>query len=127
MPLSQPVLEGATPWFRNFFTTNLPCWPSSGSSSCCISAGRGEARPRPPRQRSTKPKTFEGLTHPPYCAWCEQDTGETNPAPPVQPDPMPSTNRRPRTVDTSMHFCPHTACDVAILYRTHGDTSNRYP
>src|SRR2546428_12176133 len=24
---------------------------------------------------------------------------------------MPPTNRRPRTVDTSMHFCPHTACD----------------
>jgi len=21
------------------------------------------------------------------------------------------TNRRPRTVDTSMHFCPHTVCD----------------
>jgi IS1 family transposase len=24
---------------------------------------------------------------------------------------MPPTNRRPRTVDTSRHFCPHTACD----------------
>ena len=66
---------------------------------------------KPKRKRSTEPKTFEGLTHKPYCAWCEQDTGETNPAPPVRPDPMPSTNRRPRTVDTSMHFCPHTDCD----------------
>ena len=24
---------------------------------------------------------------------------------------MPPTNRRPRTVDTSMHFCPHLGCD----------------
>jgi len=24
---------------------------------------------------------------------------------------MPPTNRRPRTVDTSRHFCPHTECD----------------
>jgi IS1 family transposase len=24
---------------------------------------------------------------------------------------MPPTNRRPRMVDTSMHFCPHTGCD----------------
>ena len=24
---------------------------------------------------------------------------------------MPPTNRRPRTVDTSAHFCPHTGCD----------------
>ena len=24
---------------------------------------------------------------------------------------MPLTNRRPRTVDTSMHFCPHSNCD----------------
>ena len=24
---------------------------------------------------------------------------------------MPPTNRRPRTVDTAMHFCPHTDCD----------------
>src|SRR5207245_7560182 len=30
--------------------------------------------------------------------------------PPRRPDPMPLTNRRPRTVDTSQHFCPHTAC-----------------
>jgi hypothetical protein len=24
---------------------------------------------------------------------------------------MPPTNRRPREVDTSMHFCPHSDCD----------------
>ena len=24
---------------------------------------------------------------------------------------MPPTNRRPRTIDTSTHFCPHAGCD----------------
>jgi IS1 family transposase len=65
----------------------------------------------PKRKRSPEPKAFEGLTHKPHCVLCEQETGETHPPPPVRPDPMPLTNRRPRTVDTSMHFCPHTACD----------------
>jgi hypothetical protein len=63
------------------------------------------------RKRSSEPTPFEGLTHKPHCAWCEQETAETAPAPPVRPAPMPPTNRRPRTVDTSMHFCPHTDCD----------------
>ena len=66
---------------------------------------------KPKRKRSTEPKAFEGLTHKPHCALCEQETGETPPAPPRRPDPMPLTNRRPRTVDTSMHFCPHSHCD----------------
>ena len=66
---------------------------------------------QPKRKRSTKPKVFEGMTHKPHCALCEQETGETAPAPPRRPDPMPPTHRRPRTVDTSRHFCPHTECD----------------
>src|SRR5215475_10549237 len=61
-------------------------------------------------KRSTEPKAFEGLTHKPHCALCAQETGETHPPSPVRPDPMPPTNRRPRTVDTSMHFCPHDGC-----------------
>ena len=65
---------------------------------------------KPKRKRSTEPKAFEGLTHKPHCVMCEQETGETNPPPPVRPDPMPRTTRRPRTVDTSMHFCPHSHC-----------------
>jgi hypothetical protein len=65
----------------------------------------------PKRQRSTESKVFEGLTHKPHCALCEHETGETPPGPPLRPDPMPPTNRRPRRVDTSRHFCPHTACD----------------
>jgi hypothetical protein len=31
--------------------------------------------------------------------------------PPVPPDPMAPTHRRPRAVDTSRHFCPHSDCD----------------
>ena len=66
---------------------------------------------KPKRRRSTEPTTFEGLTHKPPCVLCEHEAGETPPAPPRRPDPMPLTHRRPRTVDTSRHFCPHTACD----------------
>jgi IS1 family transposase len=65
---------------------------------------------KPKDKRSTEPKAFAGLTHKPPCALCEQATADTAPPPPVRPDPMPPTNRRPRTVDTSRHFCPHTGC-----------------
>ena len=44
---------------------------------------------KPKRKRSTEPKAFEGLTHKPHCALCEQETGETPPAPPLRPAPMP--------------------------------------
>ena len=66
---------------------------------------------QPKRKRSHEPKPLAGLTHKPPCALCEQATGESAPAPPRRPDPMPPTKRRPRTVDTSMHFCPHSGCD----------------
>src|SRR5256886_828098 len=65
---------------------------------------------QPKRNRSNEPKAFEGLTKKPHCALCERDTAHLKPPSPVPPDPMPPTNRRPRTVDTSMHFCPHTDC-----------------
>jgi hypothetical protein len=29
----------------------------------------------------------------------------------MPPEPMPATHRRPREVDTSQHFCPHSGCD----------------
>jgi IS1 family transposase len=66
---------------------------------------------KPKRPRSHEPKPFEGLTQKPSCALCERDTAYPNVPPPVPPDPMPPTNRRPRAVDTSMHFCPHAGCD----------------
>jgi len=66
---------------------------------------------KPKRHRAKAPKTFEGLTTKPHCALCERDTVPPKPPSPVPPDPVPLTNRRPHTVDTSMHFCPHTECD----------------
>src|SRR5262245_46706020 len=65
---------------------------------------------KPKRTRSTEPQPLVGLMHKPPCALCDQETGEMAPAPPRRPDPMPPTNRRPRTVDTSQHFCPHIGC-----------------
>ena len=64
----------------------------------------------PKRKRSPEPKACEGLTHKPHCLLCAQETGETHPPPPVRHAPLPPTHRRPRTVDTSMHLCPHTDC-----------------
>src|SRR5215470_6280183 len=63
------------------------------------------------RKRSREPKPFAGLTHKPHCALCAQQTADNTPAPPPRPAPMPLTHRRPRTVDTSMPFCPHLHCD----------------
>ena len=82
-------------------------WPSPTSG-----AAKTPTPPiKPQRRRSHEPNPFAGLTHKPHCTLCEQETGETAPAPLQRPDPMPPTHRRPRTVDTSMHFCPHTNCD----------------
>jgi hypothetical protein len=65
----------------------------------------------PQRHRANEPKPFEGLTHKPHCALCERDTASPPAPPPIPPNPMTPTNRRPREVDTSMHFCPHGECD----------------
>ena len=62
---------------------------------------------KPKRKRSTEPKAFEGLTQKPHGALCERDTAQPTAPAPVPPDPLPPTNRRPRKVDTSRHFCPH--------------------
>src|SRR4029434_2269276 len=64
----------------------------------------------PRRKRSTAPKAFEGLTHKPPCALCARDPAPPQPAPPAPPEPRSPTHRRPRTVDTSQHFCPHAGC-----------------
>ena len=70
------------------------------------------AAPLVPRHTPvTEPKPFAGLTTKAHCALCEQESAVLNASPPVRPDPRPPTNRRPRTVDTSAHFCPHTGCD----------------
>jgi len=65
---------------------------------------------KPKRHRPDEPKPFEGLTHKPHRALCERETAHPPAPPPVPPDPMPPTNRRPREIDTSLHFCPHAGC-----------------
>jgi hypothetical protein len=71
-----------------------------------------DPEPIPPqRQRAHKPKPFVGLTHNPPCALCEHEATHGTPPSPMRPEPLPPTHRRPRTVDTSRHFCPHTECD----------------
>jgi IS1 family transposase len=65
----------------------------------------------PTRHRSNEPRPFKGLTHKPHCALCERDTMHPQAPPPVPPDPIAPTHRRPRAVDTSMHFCPQSDCD----------------
>src|SRR5215467_3955644 len=66
---------------------------------------------KPKSKRSNEPKPFRGLTHKPHCALCARDTAHPQAPPPVPPDPMPPTHRRPRAIDTSQHFCPHAGCD----------------
>src|SRR5262249_21356942 len=85
------------------------------------------AAAKPKRKRSTEPKAFAGLTHKPPCALCEREAGETPPMPPPRPDPMPPTNRRPRTVDTSRHFCPHPECDYRGWLGLHNLRANGHP
>src|SRR5688572_23322972 len=83
-------------------------WPSRTATTPPRSV---EPEPiRPQRKRSTASKPFPGLTQKPYCARCEQETASPQRPPLIPPDPMPTTNRRPRTVDTSRHFCPHEGC-----------------
>ena len=66
---------------------------------------------KPKSKRSNEPKPFHGLTHKPHCALCARETAHPQAPPPVPPDPMAPTHRRPREVDTSRHFCPHNDCD----------------
>src|SRR5215813_1863319 len=79
------------------------------------------------RKRSREPKPFAGLMHKPHCALCAQQTAEHTPAPPPRPDPMPLTHPRPRTVDTSMHFCPHLHCDYCGWLGLNNLRANGHP
>src|SRR5215510_7016623 len=72
-------------------------WPRRSATATTAPATPSQ----PKSKRSPEPKAFEGLTHNPHCASCEQEPLHTAPAPPLRPDPMPLTDRRPRSVDTS--------------------------
>ena len=79
------------------------------------------------RKRSSAPKSFAGLTQKPPCALCEQEPSDTVSAASRQPAPMPPTNRRPRTVDTTMHFCPPTDCNYSGWLGLHNLRANGHP
>jgi hypothetical protein len=81
-------------------------WPSRG-----VAAQQRPATPiTPRRQRSKEPQPFAGPTQKPHCALCDQEAPPPKPSPPLPHAPMHPTNRRPRVIDTSMHFCPHGHC-----------------
>ena len=84
----------------------------SGSSRNTVSQLRcAEGNPMPAkRKRRRAPKPVAGLTQRPPCPHCEAESAAVAVPPPIPPDPMPATNRRPRTVDTSKHFCPQGGC-----------------
>src|SRR5712691_11685511 len=79
------------------------------------------------RSRSNAPKPFEGLTQRPHCAACEHEIAPPKPPPPLRPDPMPPTNRRPRVIETSRHFCPHVDCTYRGWLGLGNLRANRHP
>jgi hypothetical protein len=81
-------------------------WPTAAAAPRQPSA---PSKP-PRRQRSHAPKPFTGLTQRPHCARCAHDAAHPPAPPPTPPEPMPPSHRRPRTVDTSRHFCPQRGC-----------------
>jgi hypothetical protein len=100
-------------------------WPTPGVTA---PAALAEPEPiTPKRPRFHEPKAFEGLTAKPHCALCARDTVQPKTPPPVRPDPMAPTHRRPRTVDTSMHFCPHTGCRYRGWLGLNNLRSNGHP
>ena len=81
--------------------------PGDGSSH----ANGGARAPHTQAPSLQRAQTFRGPPHKPHCALCDQDTASPKASPPVPPDPMAPTHRRPREVDTSRHFCPYSDCD----------------
>src|ERR671923_631256 len=86
----------------------LSLWLSRGNGSQPRPAESELLKPK--RKCANEPKPFAGLTQKPPCALCEQEVAHPHTPPPVPPAPMPLTPRRPRTVDTSRHFCPPAGC-----------------
>src|SRR5215468_6319528 len=83
-------------------------WPSRGP----VSSQRSVEPETPVKSRRTRfnaPQPFVGLTHKPPCALCAHEASHLPPLPPMRPEPLAPTNRRPRKVDTSRHFCPMKA------------------
>jgi hypothetical protein len=88
------------------------CRPALLAGASAAAARRQPIAPSklPRRQRPSEPKPFAGLTRQPPWALCAPAAVEPAPAPAVRPEPLPPSHRRPRTVDPSTPFWPHTAC-----------------
>ena len=84
-------------------------WPKRAVTAPAAPAAPEPHKPK--RHHSHELKPFEGLTQKPPCALCERDSAYPKAPPPVPPDPMEPTRQRPREVDTSRPFCPHSDCD----------------
>src|SRR5215831_19183272 len=99
-------------------------WPQE-----CTKHQRSAAREplKPKRPRSKEPKAFAGLTQRPPCALCEREATLPQSPPPVPPDPMSPTNRRPHTVDTSQHFCFYRGCRYRGWLRRGNLRANGHP
>src|SRR5215470_125794 len=82
-------------------------WPSPSGPQALRPATPSTTR----RPRDKEPQPFSGLPRKPLCALGDQDATQPTPPPPVRPAPLPPTHRRPRAIDTSRPFCPHTDCD----------------
>src|SRR5262245_10660178 len=82
---------------------------------------------KPKSKRSTEPKPFNGLTKKPHCALGARETTHPQAPPPVLPDPMAPTHRRPRAIDTSRHFCPHNDGDYLRWRRRVHLRANGHP
>jgi hypothetical protein len=72
---------------------------------------------KPKSTRSNEPKPFHGLTKKPHCALCARETAPPAAPPLTRPAPMPPTNRRPREVDTSMHFVRRATVTIVAGWR----------
>jgi hypothetical protein len=67
-------------------------WPSRGPVSSRW-PGEPETPVKSRRKRSHESKPFVGLTHKPPCALCAHEASHPPPPLPMQPEPMPPTNR----------------------------------
>ena len=119
-----PSSAGALPWYPpsflyQFGLVALVCvflmlcwlWPNDAASPHQPIVPTKPSR----RKRSKEPKPFAGLTQRPPCALCEREATQAHEPPLAPPEPMPPTHRRPRTVETSQHFCPHRGLSLSRL------------
>jgi len=97
-------------WARGWRFVMLPiAWPSARPTPHQKGAESESIHPK--RQCAPEPKACAGLTKKPPCLLGDPEGEAAIPSTPVWPAPRAPTNRRPRVIDTSRHFCPHSGGD----------------